>query len=637
MPTPDVQPARKQSVSTQPDPATRDALPPRASSLLEIYRDLWRFARGARAQYIGAMLLLAAASGVKLLIPVLAGEAINSLQLAGSASLLHAGALVAAVFGIQLTAWALHGPGRVLERNVGIRVRTNAADALFAKLVSLPLAWHDRHHSGEIQHRTEQATRALYDFTQNQFIYLQSAINLFGPLIALWLISRLTGAVALAGFIVLGIVIIRFDVVLMRLSVQEAGAERRYAAGLLDFLGNISTVISLRAGGAVRRLVQQRLQLIFAPLGRSIVLNEAKWCAVDLLGVGLSWLLVAAYAWQAHHAAVGAGGLLLGSVFMVYQYAQQAAGVIGSMAANFQGFARVKTDVAAAQPIWLAQPRPQPTTSIARHWRTIELRNLGFTYERGGGIGNIDLEFKRGERVALIGPSGSGKSTLLRVMAGLYEPQSGSYAVDGMTREALRSLDSIATLIPQEAEVFEASVRENLSFGAPCDDAAIAAAAYIAVFEPVLAALPQQLDTPLSERGFNFSGGQRQRLALTRGLLAAGVGAADGSSMLLLDEPTSALDQTTEARFFARLRERLPQVCVVAAVHRLSVLAQFDRVVLMAEGRVVDVGTVEALHQRQALFREMQQSDGDHEPPKALPSPAEFDALDTTVAPGSAV
>ncbi len=621
-----------------------------ATRLLDLYRLIWRFAAGARTKYITAMSLLIASNLVRLAIPVLAGEAINSVQLAGNASFLQAGLLVAAVFGVQMTAWLLQAPGRVLERNVGIRVRTAAADALFAKLLSLPLAWHDRHHSGEVQHRAEQATRALYDFTQNQFIYLQSAINLVGPVVALLLISKLTGVIAILGFVLLAGVIIRFDISLMRLAVTENTAERKYAAGLLDFLGNISTVISLRAGSAVRRLVSQRLQQVFAPLGRSIVLNEAKWCSVDLLGVGLSWSLVAAYAWQAHQATVGAGGLLLGSVFMVYQYAQQAASVIGSMAANFQNFARVKTDVASADVIWNAASRPQADTTVNADWRSITLQQLGFTYERGGGIHDVSLTFHRGERVALIGPSGSGKSTLLRVMAGLYSPQQGGYAADGQAIDGLRSLESIATLIPQEAEVFEASLRENLTFGADRAQAAIDNAAYIAVFDTVLNALPQRLDTPLSERGFNFSGGQRQRVALTRGLLAAGVGKgppehpdkvpglastrskpeglegkrgpseAAGpalcSAMLLLDEPTSALDQATEARFFKRLRERLPQLCIVAAVHRLSVLEQFDRVVLMADGRVIDSGTPQQLQARQPLFREMLHNAVEQDPTK---------------------
>ena len=102
----------------------------------------------------------------------------------------------------------------------------------------------------------------------------------------------------------------------------------------------------------------------------------------------------------------------------------------------------------------------------------------------------------------------------------------------------------------------------------------------------------------LTERGVNLSGGQRQRLALARGLLAA-----TESSLLLLDEPTSALDQATEARVFERLHAGLPDTCVGASIHRLSALAYFDKVILMADGQVADAGTVADVLRRQPQLR----------------------------------
>ena len=579
---------------------------------LDLYRALWRFAEGVRRQYILAMILLAAASGVRLAIPLLAGMAINSIQLAGEGSLLRAGLCILGVFGVQLTMWSLHFPGRVLERNVGIRVRANMADALYAKLVALPLSWHESRHSAEIHYRTQQATRALFDFTQGQYVYLQSAINLCGPLIALTVLSKTVGGIAIAGYVILATLIVRFDEVMLRLQRDESAAERRYAARVLDFLGNISTVASLRLASASRSLVAGRLQSVFEPLKKNIVVNETKWCAVDLMSVGLSWTLVAVYAWLTHRNGEGAGGtILLGSVFMVYQYAQQSAGVVSTMAQNYQVFTRIKTDVAAADPIWEAAERSAATAQIAADWKRIEARGVSFQYEaeRKAGIHDVALTITRGERIALVGPSGSGKSTLLRLIAGLYDPQHGYYSVDGETVFGGRHLGCIATLIPQEAEIFEATARENLTFGAERSDETIQRAARMSAFDSVLATLPQGLDTPISERGFNISGGQRQRLALARGLLAAECAPRGPSSIVLLDEPTSALDQLTEAVVFANLRASLPQTTIIAAVHRLSALEHFDRVVLMHEGTVLDTGTIAELTERQPLFREMLRED----------------------------
>ncbi len=576
-----------------------------AGSIARLYGAVWRHARGARLTLAASASLLVGSQLLKLLVPWLAGQAINALQLGGAQSARSAAGWVGLVLLTYCGVWLLHGPGRVLERGVGVRVRRSVSDALYDKLMRAPLGWHEQRHSGDVQHRMGQASAALYGFTQNQYVYLQNAVNLVGPVAALLLLSVVAGAVAVVGYAVVAVVIVRFDAALMRLAVQENAAERRYAAGLLDFLGNVGTVMSLRLAAATRRLLGRRLDAVFAPLKRSIVLNEAKWCAVDLLSVALTWGLVAVYVW---HTRASGAALLLGSVFMVYQYAQQAGGVIGSLAANFQSFARTRTDFASADPIWQAPERPAPAGAVAPAWREIALRGLGFAHpaagagERGGGVHEVSFALHRGERIALVGASGSGKSTLLRVLAGLYEAQQGAVAVDGAVVPGLRDLAAEATLIPQEAEVFEATVAENIAFGEPAAPEALAFAAHCAAFDVVLGLLPQGLDTPLTERGMNLSGGQRQRLCLVRG-----VHAARGRSVLLLDEPTSALDPLTEAWVHERLHAGFPGACIVASVHRLSLLAHFDTVVLMAAGRVVDTGTVDEVRARQPLFAQMLQ------------------------------
>jgi len=309
------------------------------------------------------------------------------------------------------------------------------------------------------------------------------------------------------------------------------------------------------------------------------------------------------YVWRSQSDA-SAGPLLLGGVFMVYQYAQQAGGVIGSMAANLQNFSRFKADYATAEPIWNAVEPVFEGNPVSQDWKTIRALDLEYARVRAdgvrGGIHGVDVTLYRGDRVALIGPSGGGKSTLMRVLAGLYDPQRVQYVVDGEAVANVRHLGSISTLIPQEAEVFEATLRDNLTFGAAHPETAIERAAHLSALDAVAAALPKKWDMPLSERGINLSGGQRQRLALARGLLAG-----EGSSLLLLDEPTSALDQATEATVFERLRDGLPDTCIVASIHRLSALIYFNRVIVMAEGRIADSGTVAEILERQPAFREI--------------------------------
>lgn len=594
--------------------AAASAVPTSNTGILDLYRHIWQHAKGVRHRLIASTGLLVGSQIVKLLVPYLAAQAINHLQ-AGAGGFKGAALWIPAIIGIYALTWLMHGPGRVLERSVGVCVRQSLADTLYTRLSRAPLAWHDRHHSGDVQHRMGQATKALSDFAQNQFIYVQNAVNLVGPLIALALLSQLAGGMALAGFVGIAAVIITFDRALMKVAVQENDAERRYAAGVLDCLSNISTIMSLRLQASTRRLLGKRLDAVFVPLKRSITLNEWKWCAVDMMTITLTWVLVCAYAWHAQSKTA----LLLGNLFMVYQYAGQAGSVIGSLAANFQSFARVRTDFASADPIWDAPQSKDLSTQEAHDsvlnaddWQRLDVCDISHAHGGGlpeagasegaarGGLHKVSLTLHRGERIALVGPSGSGKSTLLRVLAGLYEPHHGHIEVDGVAPMGQRSLAPYATLIPQEAEVFEATVRENIAFDLPHDDAAIEQAMHVSSFHAVLAGMPQKLDTPITEGGFNLSGGQRQRLCLARGVLAA-----RQSSVLLLDEPTSALDPLTEAQVHRRLDHAFPDACIVASVHRMSLLSHFDTVVLMAQGEVLDSGTVDELLARQPLFREM--------------------------------
>lgn len=576
-----------------------------ATPVAELYRDMWAHARGARARLALALSLLGGSQMLKLSLPVMAAQAINAIQTQGRAGLATAAMWIGASLGLHVLSWMLHGPARVLERGVALKVRQSVADTLFSRLMRAPLAWHDQHHSGDLQHRVGQASAALYGFTQTQFIYLQNAIQLVGPLVALYILSPLTGGLALAGFVLVALAVLRFDRALMHLAVRENQAERRYAARLLDYVGNISALASLRLQEPARRLLAERLQAVFQPLGRSIVLTEWKWCTVDLLTVALSWGLVVVFALNTLGAGAAGGTLLIGSLFMVHQYAQQASGVLGSMAAHYQGLAQTQADHASAG---IVRTAPQGAERASWHadWERLELRQLGFAHAQRadgrarGGVEGVSLTLRRGERLALVGPSGSGKSTLLRVLAGLYEAQEGQLAVDGVVHPDLRHASGLATLVPQETEVFEASLRENLCFGEPVEEAELQRALRASAFDEVLAGLPQGLETMMSERGFNLSGGQRQRLALARGLLAA-----RHSSLVLLDEPTSALDPLIEQHVQQRIGESYEGATLVAAVHRMGLLRHFDRVALMVDGRLVDIGTPVEVEARQPVFAAM--------------------------------
>lgn len=596
--------------------------PSQTQGLRRLYRDLWLFAEGRRGLLAVAMTLLLASQLIRLAVPYLSGRAINALQLNGLAGMEEAALWLLAVFGATAGGWLLHGPGRLLERNVALQVRSRVTELLMSRVLRLPLAWHESQHSGATAHRIEQCVRAIYEFAGMQFIYLQQAVQLVGPIAALWVIEPMVGIAALVGLALISLSLTRFDRAMMRLAVVENEADRRYAAAMIDSVGNIVSVLALRQARGVLALLARRLEAIYAPLKRGIVLNEAKWCSVDILSMGLSCLLLALYAWLAargisHAAPVAANTvpsptLPLGNIYMVWEYALRAGAVISGIASHYQTIARQQADYLSGDLIRDAAPMPEPPRAASdANWKALELRELQFRHASGrSGAPALDLpllRLQRGRRYALIGGSGSGKTTLLRVLAGLHAPTSLQLAIDGSIRNgdvaaAALWLRGTTTLIPQDAEVFEGSLAENLALcesprGAP-DTAAFPAALRTSCAADFVDASEAGLKVEIAERGANWSGGQRQRVALARGVLAA-----EASRLVLLDEPTAALDPATERRVYDNLFAAFPEACIVSSVHRLNLLNRFDEVLLMDGGRLIEHGSVDELRARSERFR----------------------------------
>jgi len=568
-----------------------------------LYREFWRLAEGKRRALVAACALLILAQLILLAVPYVAARAINALQSGGTQQLGEAGLWLSGAVLLAIGCWAFHGPGRVLERNVSLHVRRTLAMSLVGRLLRLPLAWHESNHSGESAHRVQQSTQAIASFAQSQYIYLNSAVRLVGPVAALWYLDLAVGLACVIGFAVITVSVLAFDRRMIRLARAENAADRRYAAAMVDSLGNTATIYSLRQARSVLTMLERRLLEVFEPLKRAIVVNETKWCIVDLATRALSAGLVALFAWHASHRAAGAGtALMLGSIYMVWEYSSQAGSVVASIAQHFQSFARQHADYAAAQVIQDATPvtderASQQNAAAANAWKRLELQHLTFRHAQhraaGPSLDNITLTLERGKRYALIGNSGSGKSTLLRTLAGLYDADRAMLRLDGGDVEAdaaaiAAKLRGSTTLIPQDAEVFAGSVAQNLgmaetTFG-PVDPQRYAHALHVAQ-AGFLDTTTAGLEAEVAERAANWSGGQRSRIALARGVLAA-----QGSALVLLDEPTAHLDPITESAVYSQLFAEFQDACIVSSVHRLHLLERFDEVLFMEEGRLIGQG-----------------------------------------------
>src|SRR5947209_1956508 len=238
---------------------------------------------------------------------------------------------------------------------------------------------------------------------------------------------------------------------------------------------------------------------------------------------------------------------------------------------------------------------------LIKRGASVKFEHVHFRYDDGQQIfEDFNLSFRPGERVGLVGHSGGGKSTLFALLQRFYDVQDGNITIDGqdITRVTQESLRHAISVVPQDISLFHRTILENIRYGRPdaTDDEVLRAA--IAARCDFVETLPEGLATMVGDRGVKLSGGQRQRIAIARAFLK-------DAPILLLDEATAALDSESEEAIREALARLMRGRTVIAIAHRLATLRNFDRVVMLKNGKIIEDGPPERLMQGQGPYREL--------------------------------
>jgi ATP-binding cassette, subfamily B, bacterial len=238
--------------------------------------------------------------------------------------------------------------------------------------------------------------------------------------------------------------------------------------------------------------------------------------------------------------------------------------------------------------------------SFVHRGASVVLENISFCYPDGTEVfEDLSLRVEPGQRVALVGPSGGGKSSLFALIQRFYDLQDGRILIDGqdIVRVTQESLRLAIAVVPQDLSLFHRSAMENIRYGRPgATDAEVLEAAALANCRGFIEALPQGFSTIVGDRGVKLSGGQRQRIAIARAFLK-------DAPLLLLDEATSALDGDSEDAIQDALARLMPGRTAIMIAHRLSSVRNFDRIVVLEAGRIVQDGPPEQLMRQDGVYR----------------------------------
>ncbi len=233
----------------------------------------------------------------------------------------------------------------------------------------------------------------------------------------------------------------------------------------------------------------------------------------------------------------------------------------------------------------------------------ITIRNLSFQYEDRKIINDVSLSVRKGEKIAFVGESGSGKSTLVKIILGLLKYHKGQILLDGMELRdiCLNELYSRVSYLSQDAPVFDGTIRENVAFEQNVPDSQLLEALNRVQLSYLIENLAEGLDTEIGEKGTCLSGGEKQRLALSRLWFK-------DSELIILDEATSAMDNLTEENVMKEVIQKLTGKTVIAIAHRLNSISGFDRIVVLRDGKIAGQGSFEELMRTDAYFLQLYNS-----------------------------
>jgi len=364
-------------------------------------------------------------------------------------------------------------------------------------------------------------------------------------------------------------------------------ASEKSGGSYVEGLSNILTIKTLGAKQSfnTRIAAKEEIKKKFEYLGRRYGIGQ--WISFQVF----NGLCIAAYLLLVGKDVV-TGAISLGAIVIFYGYLDKLTDTASQILSVYEQTISAKISLARMMPIfWSEHQSFEGTADFPQKWDQLSLRSATFDYAQTKtprpkliGLKNINLTLKQYEHIGIIGPTGSGKSTLAKLLVGLFPLTKGQYQIDNLSFYAIHG-DQVSdniSLVLQDSEIFDLSLRENITLMRQLPPPALELAIEIAHLQPVIDKLPNGLDTILGEKGYRLSGGERQRIGIARAIYR-------NPQILIFDEATSSLDVNTEKTIRHSLETKLGKKTTIWITHRLSTLENCDHIYSFSHGELTKV------------------------------------------------